>query len=228
MEVDRVACLTALTNLQATLKLISQTAADCWQSGERRPRRWVSADGSVFDFAGTLNECFRDNELGRVLRWVGFNIQDGPARRKRLIDVLRTMRDSIRWIESGNPNDPFLWARESIDAAAAAVPSELDHAHDYVGQLRQLIERLDGCSKPEFVPNDFQRSILDALEGRALKVDALADKVCGGDRTRLYKSGGLNELYEAGKVCNKPRLGCYRPDALPVAIGSAQNKVATK
>ena len=68
-----------------------------------------------------------------------------------------------------------------------------------------------------FIPNTFQRSILNSLEGRALKVDALAGEVCGSDRSRLYKSGGLNELKEAGKVCHKHRLGYYRPDAPPTS-----------
>jgi hypothetical protein len=64
-----------------------------------------------------------------------------------------------------------------------------------------------------FVPNVFQESVLEALEGKALRTDALGAAV--GDRGRLYKPGGLKELREAGMVKHHPRLGFYRPDAPP-------------
>src|SRR5689334_15639277 len=38
-----------------------------------------------------------------------------------------------------------------------------------------------------FVPNVFQRSILNALDGRAMKKQQLADKVAGGDGRRFYR-----------------------------------------
>jgi len=87
------------------------------------------------------------------------------------------------------------------------------------GYLQGLRERarLKIAGDPEnlFVANDFQRQILDALEGCALPKQKLADEVCGGEGTRLYRSGGINELKAAGKVKNKRRLGYYRPDAPP-------------
>ncbi len=64
-----------------------------------------------------------------------------------------------------------------------------------------------------FVPNSFQDDILDALEGRALRTDAIAAKV--GDRNRLFRPGGLKELQAHGYVAHHSRLGFYRPDAPP-------------
>lgn len=65
-----------------------------------------------------------------------------------------------------------------------------------------------------FVPTPFQQDILDALEGKALRTDALAAKV--GDRSRLFRHpGGLKELQEQGLVAHHKRLGFYRPDAPP-------------
>jgi hypothetical protein len=73
-------------------------------------------------------------------------------------------------------------------------------------------------STPPFVPNGLQRDILTALRGRALNKQRLADEVCGGEGSRLYKSsreGDLNELMDLGRVANKARLGYYRPDSPP-------------
>ena len=71
----------------------------------------------------------------------------------------------------------------------------------------------------EFVSNKFQRSILNALAGRALNKEQLANEVCNGEGSRLYNSktrkGDLNELRDLGLVQHKPRLGYYRPDAPP-------------
>jgi hypothetical protein len=60
-----------------------------------------------------------------------------------------------------------------------------------------------------------QRAIMKALDGRALKADALAKEVAGGDRRRLYKKGGIKELRENDRVVNKRPLGYYRPDRPP-------------
>lgn len=67
-----------------------------------------------------------------------------------------------------------------------------------------------------FVPDAFQQGVLVALEGQALRTDALAAAL-GGDRSRLFKKpkGGLQELREQGLVSHHPRLGYYRPDAPP-------------
>ncbi len=78
--------------------------------------------------------------------------------------------------------------------------------------------RLD-TSPAAFVPNQFQESILGALEGKALRADALGHIV--GDRSRLYrKPGGLQELRDQGYVSHHPRLGYYRPDAPPEELAT--------
>jgi hypothetical protein len=68
-----------------------------------------------------------------------------------------------------------------------------------------------------FVPTPFQKAILSALDGVALRTDALAGKV--GDRRRLFKPGGIKELMALGLVKNHRRLGYYRPDARPTELG---------
>jgi len=71
-----------------------------------------------------------------------------------------------------------------------------------------------------FVPNALQGGILDALEFRALRTDALLS-VVAADRSRLYKRpGGIHELREHGFVGLHPRLGYYRPDAPPPELAS--------
>jgi hypothetical protein len=70
---------------------------------------------------------------------------------------------------------------------------------------------------PPFVPTPFQSDILAALEGKALRTDALANKV--GDRSRLYRRpGGIHELRDNGLVAHHPRLGYFRPDCPPAEL----------
>ncbi len=72
-----------------------------------------------------------------------------------------------------------------------------------------------------FVPNVFQRRILTALDGKALKLAALGAVVM--DRPRLTKPHGLQELIEQGLVEQHPRLGYYRPDALPAELQEGES-----
>src|SRR5262249_21906949 len=71
---------------------------------------------------------------------------------------------------------------------------------------------------PPFITTSFQDDILEALDGRALKTDALGAAV--GDRGRLYRARGLKELREKGMVCHEPGVGFYRPDAPPKEWGT--------
>lgn len=66
----------------------------------------------------------------------------------------------------------------------------------------------------QFTPNDYQCEILMALEGKALRTDALAERTSQNPR-RLFKPGGLKELQDAGLVAHSSRLGYYRKDCPP-------------
>jgi hypothetical protein len=70
-------------------------------------------------------------------------------------------------------------------------------------------------SRTQFVFSPLQQAIYNALSGRALKKQSLANEACGGDGGRLYKPGGIKELIAAGKVQHKHGVGYYRPDAPP-------------
>lgn len=68
-----------------------------------------------------------------------------------------------------------------------------------------------------WVPTELQRSILAALDGRALTADGLEGEIAVS-RSTLYggDSGGLNELKALGKVKNSRKVGgYYRPDSSP-------------
>lgn len=64
----------------------------------------------------------------------------------------------------------------------------------------------------QFIPTPFQQSILDSLDGKALRTDALGAKT---NRNQLFKTNGLKELIEQGLVKHHKRIGYYRPDAPP-------------
>ncbi len=108
------------------------------------------------------------------------------------------------------------WERAKI-GILELLPSEwrrdFNHIDSRIARERAALNRAK--QSDSFVPNDFQRDILKALEGRALNKQALANEVCNGEGSRLYRRGGIKELKAAGKVCHKPRLGYYRPDAPP-------------
>ena len=72
-----------------------------------------------------------------------------------------------------------------------------------------------------FVPTPFQKGILQALDGQALRTDDLAHEV--GNRRKLFiHPGGLRELQAQGLVAHHNRLGYYRPDAPPPALKDAK------
>jgi hypothetical protein len=65
-----------------------------------------------------------------------------------------------------------------------------------------------------FIPTDLQERILEALNGKALTLDALAEKL-DHERSSLHRDG-LKELMRRGLVRNNRRAGgYYRPDAPP-------------
>jgi hypothetical protein len=85
----------------------------------------------------------------------------------------------------------------------------------------KLVEILSGVDPAAFVLTPFQQDILDALDGKALRTDALGHAV--GDRSRLFRRpGGIHELRERGFVHHHHRLGFYRPDAPPPELCPAR------
>ncbi len=70
---------------------------------------------------------------------------------------------------------------------------------------------------PEDLLSPTQRAILDALDGRALKKEDLAEAVFRrrDQGNRLYRFPGIKELMKRGLVKNVRPIGYYRPDAPP-------------
>lgn len=71
-----------------------------------------------------------------------------------------------------------------------------------------------------FIPSATQEMILEALDGKAFRTDALAREV-GCSRSLLFrKPGGMAELLTEGLVEKHDKLGYYRPDSPPDEITS--------
>lgn len=79
------------------------------------------------------------------------------------------------------------------------------HGPVYVGQAKTV---------PAFVPSAFQKGILKALAGVALRTDALCAAV-KSDHPRLFRKGGIKELQAHGLVDHHESIGYYRPDEPP-------------
>ena len=84
-----------------------------------------------------------------------------------------------------------------------------------IQQTREMADMIDALLPPPkaVIRSAFQQGILDALDGKALRTDALAVRV--GSRSRLFAKDGLPELQEEGVVAHDKRVGYYRPDAPP-------------
>lgn len=84
-------------------------------------------------------------------------------------------------------------------------------------EMADAMEKIVGPPPPltTFVPTDFQQALLDHLKGKALRTDALANRLdCSS--SRLFKHpGGIPELVEEGLVEHHKRLGYFRPDEPP-------------
>jgi len=89
------------------------------------------------------------------------------------------------------------------------------------------IQRLEKELISPFLPDPVQKLILEALDGKALKKEGLAE-ACAVDPSRLYKSGRLEELKRLGMVHHRKGVGYYRPDAPPPeAVDLADSKEAS-
>ncbi len=70
------------------------------------------------------------------------------------------------------------------------------------------------ANETPFIPSELQQSILEALDQKALTLDALVAKL-SVDRSTLHRNG-IKELSQRGLIHNNRRVGgYYRPDAPP-------------
>lgn len=126
-------------------------------------------------------------------------------------DALIALRKALHSAYGCWPLRLQVFIAESVDPIALLFPLARGHGQD--------LSRSTSLEKDElFVATAFQQAILDALEARALRTDALGQAV--GDRSRLFKRNGLAELRERGLVSHHKRLGYYRPDAPPDELAS--------
>ncbi len=145
MAFDKADCVECLRGILQSVELVaSATTSENWVSARHR---WCGMVGdgmfSGYDLAGTLMDACEANKSRSVLRWIELNTDSGPLRRKRLTGVLNAMIDELAAIETGNPSDPFRWARESRDVAAARIPDELSELADYLKGVIALVDRTD-------------------------------------------------------------------------------------
>lgn len=68
---------------------------------------------------------------------------------------------------------------------------------------------------PDVLLNDTLIGILKVLDGKAMRVEAIANAVTGGETTRLYRDGMKTVLETKGLIVMDRRIGWYRPDSPP-------------
>ncbi|HEV8068702.1 MAG TPA: hypothetical protein VGP76_13275 [Planctomycetaceae bacterium] len=91
-----------------------------------------------------------------------------------------------------------------------------DFGADAKSKLHALARLAAKISQEENGPlTALQESILAALDGKALGVEALADECTHGDTKQLYRAGLTKILATAGRVMHKRGVGYFRPDRPP-------------
>lgn len=103
-------------------------------------KRWETESEAIIDALRTVEDAIAQGDVRRVLRWIEFNLPEGPQRRERLREVLHDILTKVKHIEHGHPRDVFKWAREDINAAAARAAEDMVHTADYIKCLEELIE----------------------------------------------------------------------------------------
>jgi hypothetical protein len=106
---------------------------------------------------------------------------------------------------SGGPPEPI-----STGSASPAVPQDVQRGlSDDSGHAGPSPD-----SDLDFIPSQLQERILEALDQKALTLDALACKL-HVDRSTLHRNG-IKELMKRGRIDKNRRAGgYYRPDAPP-------------
>jgi hypothetical protein len=155
--------------------------------------------------------CNRTRQLEQICEQRGIDLT--PL--QNLLKVLSGNFVPIAEGEGEIPPGAKLPDKREIVAACEAAREAVDQLAD---GLRFSDPHYSGPHSKPFVGSPLQVAIYKALDGRALKKQALACEVCGGEGTRLYKPGGIKEMMAGEFVVNKPGLGYYRPDAPPPGL----------
>lgn len=71
------------------------------------------------------------------------------------------------------------------------------------------------CTRGMLITNPILMQILRLLDGRAMRLQEIANRVTAGDPSRLYKIGFKIELLDGGLVSHNRGIGYYRPDSPP-------------
>jgi hypothetical protein len=113
---------------------------------------------------------------------------------------------------------PLFWFRRFLQGTHDSdrlSASEQRDLRDFLELLGGKLPQQSRTPADRFEPNDRQKAMLLALKDRALTKQALADEVCGGEGSRLYRRGWIKELRDVGLVDHKHGLGYFRPDCPP-------------
>jgi hypothetical protein len=113
------------------------------------------------------------------------------------------LQDKLKWLLAALDNEAQRAREIHCIAQAASTPAP-------------IIDK--GTADSDLVLVPLQQNILLALDGKALKKQPLADIVCAGEGTRLYRKNGIKELMTIGRVAHKNGVGYYRPDAPPAGL----------
>jgi hypothetical protein len=164
--------------------------------------------GAVIERARALNEAgVTIPEIKRLAECEVDKQQDCPL---RLLGRILGVQDR----EPQSEADPMV--RYSLFTDAWSLHERLRSVLDAQPETGMLTKCPPRPEAPQpFVCSPLQKGIMDALDGCGLNKTKLADLVCGGDGSRLYKTNGIKELKELGLVVHKRGVGYYRPDAPP-------------
>lgn len=203
-----------LNSLPSELKkLIWRDWPDEWSGGSlNNPHPWINATAEL----GWRNHCSREFAGSPLLIDRYTPVRALPMSLNGLDELIKVFRIPQRVVSTirrdcwfAKFDKPILSFIQMIDICLTL---EKNASRDGENGDEQRGEN----PSEKFLLTPMQKSIWEALQGTALRVEPLARKVSGGDTGRLYKAGLKTQLCAVGIVKYQRGLGYYRPDAPPV------------
>jgi hypothetical protein len=200
-------CLDELDN-QAVVVLDAFGVAELCEGGHAVGEFWFRQETDEQNRQISFGGRWKESIISGGTRWMEVNDKTPPHRAEHVKPRVTLFENVEQFV--GVDDTPFLEILNDILGFwRKNRPIERLGVH-------VEIPRTSGAQSPDlFVPPPLQSAILKALDGKALKKQALADVVSKGEGSRLYRPGGLKELMAMGKVRHTRGRGYYRPDSPP-------------
>ena len=202
---------------------------------------WTSERLPVRTSLQKIEDCAFDAMSPEIIESILFRHPDGTwtlgsihshFKNYQLYSTIQTISDvkAVDWMLRNN----FTIPAELICLAPAAMREDVPKFD--TEQLMNPVTVSSGNKSTDaacgLTLDPLQQQILEVLNGKSMRVQALADK-CGVEKNRLYKlrsnqTKPLQELRDAGLIQLDSKIGYFRPDAPPPSVVQTRTQTGTQ